>query len=302
MLKFKHLALAGALSVALIACGKKEEAAAPAPAAVQAKAKELNPVETLQATTDAFKKNDLGSLLALTLPPAKLDEIKADWDKNRAEPITEEDRKEFADGWGKLVADGAVDKMMAEVEPQLEQMKMQLPMMMPMFQGMATMSVSESTELSDEQKTAATGALNGLFTWAQTADLANGDKLRQALTIAHERGRSLNINSLDDVKAMEFDQMLAKGSVMLGAVKEMLNVYGLSLDDMAGSMQAEQVSMEGDMAKVRTSYTLFGQQVSYDTELVKQDGRWYSKDGMESFEKLAAESEADAAGGDAAVE
>ncbi|MCB1636278.1 MAG: hypothetical protein KDI51_16950, partial [Xanthomonadales bacterium] len=71
MLKFKHLALAGALSVALIACGKKEEAAAPAPAAVQAKAKELNPVETLQATTDAFKKNDLGSLLALTLPPAK---------------------------------------------------------------------------------------------------------------------------------------------------------------------------------------------------------------------------------------
>ena len=302
MLKFKHLALAGALSVALIACGKKEEAAAPAPAAVQAKAKELNPVETLQATTDAFKKNDLGSLLALTLPPAKLDEIKADWDKNRAEPITEEDRKEFADGWGKLVADGAVDKMMTEVEPQLEQMKMQLPMMMPMFQGMATMSVSESTELSDEQKAAATGALNGLFTWAQTADLANGDKLRQALTIAHERGRSLNINSLDDVKAMEFDQMLAKGSVMLGAVKEMLNVYGLSLDDMAGSMQAEQVSMEGDMAKVRTSYTLFGQQVSYDTELVKQDGRWYSKDGMESFEKLAAESEADAAGGDAAVE
>ena len=302
MLKFKHLALAGALSVALIACGKKEEAAAPAPAAVQAKAKELNPVETLQATTDAFKKNDLGSLLALTLPPAKLDEIKADWDKNRAEPITEEDRKEFADGWGKLVADGAVDKMMAEVEPQLEQMKMQLPMMMPMFQGMATMSVSESTELSDEQKAAATGALNGLFTWAQTADLANGDKLRQALTIAHERGRSLNINSLDDVKAMEFDQMLAKGSVMLGAVKEMLNVYGLSLDDMAGSMQAEQVSMEGDMAKVRTSYTLFGQQVSYDTELVKQDGRWYSKDGMESIEKLAAEKDAETAGGDAAVE
>ena len=91
MLKFKHLALAGALSVALIACGKKEEAAAPAPAAVQAKAKELNPVETLQATTDAFKKNDLGSLLALTLPPAKLDEIKADWDKNRAEPISEEE-------------------------------------------------------------------------------------------------------------------------------------------------------------------------------------------------------------------
>lgn len=301
MIKFKHLALAGALAVALAACGKKEEEASTAPAVVEAKAQSMGPAETLQATTDAFKSNDLGALLALTLPPGKLDEMKADWDKNRAEPITDEDRQEFADGWGKLVADGAVDKMMAEAAPQLEQMKQQLPMMLPMFQGMATMSVSENTELSDDQKAAATGALNGLFTWAQGADLANSDKLRQALTIAHERGRSLNINTLDDVKALEFNQMLAKGSVMLGAVKEILNVYGLSLDDMAGSLKAEQVEATADTAKVRTSYTLFGQQISYDTEMVRQDGRWYSKDGMESLEKLAA-GDGESADGEAVTE
>lgn len=301
MIKFKHLALAGALAVALAACGKKEEEASTAPAVVEAKAQSLGPAETLQATTDAFKSNDLGALLALTLPPGKLDEMKADWDKNRAEPITDEDRQEFADGWGKLVADGAVDKMMTEAEPQLQQMKQQLPMMLPMFQGMATMSVSENTELSDDQKAAATGALNGLFTWAQSADLANSDKLRQALTIAHERGRSLNINSLDDVKALEFNQMLAKGSVMLGAVKEILNVYGLSLDDMAGSLKAEQVEATADTAKIRTSYTLFGQQISYDTEMVRQDGRWYSKDGMESLEKLAA-GDSESADGEAVTE
>lgn len=301
MIKFKHLALAGALAVALAACGKKEEEASTAPAVVEAKAQSLGPAETLQATTDAFKSNDLGALLALTLPPGKLDEMKADWDKNRAEPITDEDRQEFADGWGKLVADGAVDKMMAEAAPQLEQMKQQLPMMLPMFQGMATMSVSENTELSDDQKAAATGALNGLFTWAQGADLANSDKLRQALTIAHERGRSLNINTLDDVKALEFNQMLAKGSVMLGAVKEILNVYGLSLDDMAGSLKAEQVEATADTAKVRTSYTLFGQQISYDTEMVRQDGRWYSKDGMQSLEKLAA-GDSESADGEAVTE
>lgn len=300
MFKFKHLALAGALALALAACGKKEEAAE-SPAAVQAQAQQMGPTDTLKATTDAFRKNDLTALLALSLPPAKLAEMKADWDKNRAEPVTDEDRKEFADGWGKLTADGAVDSLMAEVSPQLEQMQMQLPMMMPMFQGMATMGVQENEDLTEEQKTAATGAITGLFSWAQTADLANADKLRQALTIAHERGRSLELNSLDDVRALEFEQALTKGSVMLAALKEMLNVYGLSLDDIAASMKAEEVATTADLAKVRTSYTLFGQDISYETELVKQDGRWYSKDGMASLEKLAAEDDSSSEGGEATV-
>jgi hypothetical protein len=300
MLKFKHLALAGALALALVACGKKEEAAE-TPAVVQAKAQQMGPVDTLKATTDAFQQNDLSTLLALTLPPDKLKEMRTEWDTNRAEPVTEEDRKEFADGWGKITADGAVDTLMAEAAPQLEQMKMQLPMMMPMFQGMATMGVQENEELTEEQKTAATGAITGLFTWAQSADLANEDKLRQALTIAHERSRSLDINTLDDMRALEFDQALAKGSVMLGALKDIFNVYGLSLDDIAASMKAEEVSSEGDLAKVRTSYTLFGQDISYETELVKQDGRWYSKDGMASIEKLAAEDDEGGDGSEASV-
>ncbi len=295
MLKFKHLALAGALALALVACGKKEEAAE-SPAVVQAKAQQMGPVDTLKATTDAFQQNDLSTLLALSLPPQKLQEMRAEWDKNRAEPVTEEDRKEFAEGWGKITADGAVDSLMAEASPQLEQMKMQLPMMMPMFQGMATMGVQENEDLTEEQKAAATGAITGLFTWAQTADLTSEDKLRQALTIAHERSRSLDVNTLDDMRALEFDQALAKGSVMLGALKDIFNVYGLSLDDIAASMKAEEVSSSGDLAKVRTSYTLFGQDISYETELVKQEGRWYSKD----LEKLAAEDDA-GAGGEATV-
>jgi hypothetical protein len=98
------------------------------------------------------------------------------------------------------------------------------------------------------------------------------------------------------MRALEFDQALAKGSVMLGALKDIFNVYGLSLDDIAASMKAEEVSSSGDLAKVRTSYTLFGQDISYETELVKQDGRWYSKD----IEKLAAEDGA-SAGGEAPV-
>ncbi len=290
MMKLRSLALAGAVLLALGACGNKEEAAE-TPAAVQAAAKEMGPVDTLQATNDAFKNNDLGQLLAMVMPADKLAEMRADWDKERAEPVTDEDRQEFADGWGKLTKDGAVDELMAEAEPQLAQMGEQLPAMMPMFQGMLTMTVQESEDLSAEQKAAASSAVTGLFGWAQNADLANPELLRQALTIAHEKAKSLNLNSIDDVRAMDFDQMLGKASVMLGGVKEMLNVYGLSLDEMVGSMQAEQLEMAGDNAKVRTTYTVFGNPITYDTEMVKMDGRWYSKDSMESLEKMTASSD-----------
>ncbi len=287
MIKLKSLALAGAVLLALAACGKKEEAGE-APAVVQAAAKEMGPVATLSATNEAFKNNDLGKLLAMAMPADKLAEMRAEWDKDRAEPVTDEDRQEFADSWGKITKDGAVDELMAEAEPQLAQMGAQLPAMMPMVQGMATMAVQESEDLTAEQKTAASSAVTGLFGWAQSADLANPDLLRQALTIAHEQGKSLNINSIDDVRAMDFDQMLGKASVMMGAAKGMLDVYGLSVDDMVGSMQAEELEMNGDSAKVRTTYTMFGNPISYDTEMVKMDGRWYSKDSMESLEKMTA--------------
>ena len=290
MIKLKSLALAGAVLLALAACGNKEEAAQ-APAEVQAQAKELGPVDTLKATNDALKNNDLGKLLAMVMPADKLAEMRTDWDKERAKPVTDEDRQEFADGWGKLTKDGAVDELMAEAEPQLAQMGAQLPAMMPMFQGMVTMSVQESEELTAEQKAAACSVVTGLFTWAQSADLANPEKLRPALTIAHEKAKSLNLNSIDEVRAMDFDQMLGKASVMVGGVKEMLSVYGLSVDEMVSSMTAEQLEMSGDTAKVRTTYTLFGSPVTYDTEMVKMDGRWFSKDSMESLEKMTASSD-----------
>jgi len=287
MIKLKSLALAGAVLLALAACGSKEEAAVE-PAAVQAAAKEMSPVDTLQATNEAFKNNDLSKLLAMVMPSDKLSEMRADWDKDRAEPVSDEDRQEFADSWGKLTKDGAVDELMAEAEPQLAQMGAQLPAMMPMVQGMATMAVQESEDLSAEQKAAASSAVTGLFGWAQSADLANPELLRKALTVAHESAKGLNINSIDEVRAMDFDQMLTKASVMMGAAKEMLGVYGMSIDDMVGSMQAEQLEMNGDSAKVRTTYTLFGNPVTYDTEMVKMDGRWYSKDSMDSLEKMTA--------------
>ena len=80
MIKLKSLALAGAVLLALAACGNKEEAAQ-APAEVQAQAKELGPVDTLKATNDALKNNDLGKLLAMVMPADKLAEMRTDWDK-----------------------------------------------------------------------------------------------------------------------------------------------------------------------------------------------------------------------------
>jgi hypothetical protein len=44
--------------------------------------------------------------------------------------------------------------------------------------------------------------------------------------------------------------------------------------------------MTGDSALVKTNITFLGQQISSETQMVKSDGRWYSKDSIEAMKKV----------------
>ena len=51
-------------------------------------------------------------------------------------------------------------------------------------------------------------------------------------------------------------------------------------------IKAEQISMTGDTAVVRTSMTFLGQPITSEAQMVKSDGRWYSKDSIEALNKV----------------
>jgi hypothetical protein len=167
-----------------------------------------------------------------------------------------------------------------------------------MGQGMATMSIQQSTELSDQQKTQATQFMNGLSGWLGKTDFADPALMRTALTALAEGLRATGITKLDDIKALSFDEMLVKAGPAVGGVKNALAAYGFSLDAIADSVKTEVVSETGDVAKLKVTYALFDSPLSFESEMKKVDGKWYGKDMLEQIEKSKAEEAAEAAAGD----
>ena len=305
-MSFRHSLVAVALASALlVGCGKDEatQTAAPAEkAAMQAVAPAATAATAMDAQIKAFRSNDLKALLEAALPAAEIERMRSEWDKNRAEPITEEDRAEFADSWGKITAADGVDKIMAEMEPQLAQLKPQLAGMIAMGQGMATMTIAESTDLTDAQKAQATAFMNGLSGWLTKTDFADAALMRKSLTALADGLRATGITKLDDIKALSFDEMLAKFGPAVGGIKNALAAYGFSLDAIADSVKTEVVSETGDSAKLKVSYALFDAPMSFESEMQKVDGKWYGKDMLAQLEKAKTEEAAQVAEGDDAAD
>lgn len=286
------LALASAL---LAGCGKKDEAA-PAGAGGQPAAVEAVAVKTsagaagaIETQAKAFRNNDLRTLVTTMMPPAELQRMRSEWDKKRAEPITEEDRQSFSESWGKLTAADGVDQMMAEIEPQLAEMRPQLPGLIAMMQGVAMMSIQQSETLTPDQKVQTSQLMNGMGGWLQKTDFADAATMRTALTALADGMRATRITTLEDAHALGFDEMLDRAGPALGGLKNALSAYGFSLDAVVDSVKTEVVSESGDSAKLKVSYQLFDSPLSFENEMRRVDGNWYSKDVIEQAEKAAAE-------------
>jgi hypothetical protein len=287
MFSLRKLVLPAALTLVLAACGKDEAPPAATPAATTAStapaapaaAAATTPVASVNATSAALKSGDLKAMAKAVLPPTYLAKAKAKFEENMAkEEITDEKRKEFADGLAKIAGPGAVDALMAQIEPQLEAMKPQMSAMITMGLGAAQMQIPENKDLTESQKAQALAVLNGVQGWAMQTDFADAGKLRAALTHVSEAVSATGITTLDQVHALKFEEALDKGSIVFVGLKKALNEYGLNLDEMADTMKSEVVSETGDVAKVKSTFSLFGTEIVSESELVKREGGWYGKD------------------------
>lgn len=302
-----RLVLAASLAFALNACGdesaeksggalastgaKTEQVAAASTASAKPTNKSgMSPVETTLEAGRLAKANDLKGLVGLILPAAQLKEAEENWEKTRAEPATDQERKEFADNIAKLIAPGAVDKLVTEAEPQLAQLKLQMPMYVGMGMGMAQQAINENAQLSESEKKQAIDSLTAVQTWANKTDLTDPNRMRKALNELANGVRATQITTLDQVRALSFDQALGKGGVLFAAVKKSLAAYDFDLDQTFSSVRAEQVSVEGDNAVVKTTIRFLGQEISSEAPMVRVDGRWYGKSMIEQLKKAEVES------------
>ena len=288
-----RLALVAALAAAAVGCNQQAAptatATAPVPAPVAAPVA-ASPDAAIQASVRALRTNNVAALLDNALPAAEVAKMKADWSKEmNKDPVTDEDRRKFSEEMAKLTAPGAEDKLYAELEPQLKQFEQQsaqqMPMMIAMGQGFVQSTIQQSKDLTEQQKQQTLALIDATAKWAQTAKFTDAGLAKQAIGVVCKSARDLNLKSVDEARALTYDQAMQKAGIVLAGIKQVLALYGLSMDKALDSIKTEVVSTTGDAAKVKVSYTAFDQPFSTESDLVKVDGKWYSKQAIEQWAK-----------------
>jgi len=248
------------------------------------------PDATVAAAVKALRDNNIAALLANSLPAGEYAKLKTDWNKDiTAEAVTEEDRKQFADTMAKLTGPGAEDKLFAEIKPQLDefdkQSAAQMPMMIAMGQGFAQSAIQQNKDLTDTQKQQVSQLLDATAKWAQTTKFTDQALVKSAIAAICKTARDVNLKSIDEARALSYEQAMQKAGVVFGGVKQVLAVYGLNMDKALDSVKVETVSANGDAAKVKISYVAFDTPFSTESDLVRVDGKWYGKDAIEKWKK-----------------
>ena len=285
------LALAGLLSLLLSACQKDEQATTTA-------AIPNDPAATIEKTAADLRAGDLLTVVRTALPPDHYERIRTEWrTRVTSQPPTEEERQEFAATMAKLTAPDAEAQLYAELEPQLaryeQEMAAQMPLMVGMGRGFAMQSLQQSETLTAEQKKQAGELLDAVANWLQSARFFDRELARQAIARVVATARALEVQTLDQVQALEFEQAMEKGGIALRGLYDVLGVYGLKLDDTLGSVDATTVDEQGDAARVAVTYKVFDQPLAFETEMVRIDDRWYGKDALAELERAAAAPAAD---------
>ena len=291
------------LAAFAVGCGDKQPAQTASPAAVAPPPPAAaGPDATILASVRALRANNIGALLDNALPPAELAKIKADWNTEmNKDPVSDDERRKFAEQMTKLTAPGAEEKLYAEAEPQLKQFEaqsaQQMPMMIAMGQGFIQSAIQQNKDLTEPQKQQTVALIDATAKWAQTAKFTDAASAKQAIGIICKTARDLNLKTIDEVRALNYDQAMQKAGIAVAGFKQLLGVYGLSMDKALDSVKTETVASSGDTAKVKVSYTAFDQPFSTESDLVKVDGKWYSKQAVEQWKKAQAAKVAPAASG-----
>jgi hypothetical protein len=251
----------------------------------------------LQASVDLLKAGDFNGLWKHALPPADYANLRSDWSHHQQDsrPITAEDRARFDETMQKLTGPGAETKLYAELQPKLasmqQQYKDQLPVLISVGEALAKSGVSQSKSLSDAQKTQANSVIDVLAPWAQQTPWFDQAKARQAVNVAVATARKLDLKTPEQLRTMDFDAAMRKYATGYAGLKQLLAIYGLSIDDTLNSIKLTPVSSSNGHAVVKVDYTLLGKPLSTESKLVQQDGRWYSEDLLDNARKAHLQSQ-----------
>jgi len=255
----------------LSACGGGDD---PMEKAVsEAKVEKNSPNAAFISMIQAMKSNDVKALMQASMSNEDFQNTVADFEEKKS-AVTESQKAQFEQTMGMLTTQGSVDVLMAMVSPQLEQLRSNLPKMLMQGKLLAGPMIQSSPDISQDQKENLTKVANAFIDFASNPELLSEEVTLQAITTAVDTAKSLNMNTLDDLQNMSFDQAMNKASIVMGGTKNILNVYGISIDDMLNSIEVSEVEENGDSAKMKIAYEFFGESFNQEVKMKKVNGQW----------------------------
>lgn len=275
-LRFRFYVLSIAAAFALAACHDKDKQ--------EATSGGETPEAAVQQSVALIKSGDFAGFWKHALPPADYTTFRQDWarpDPDR-EPLTDQQRAEFTKNYADWTAPGAEDKQYAELKPKLTQLSQQyrdqLPVMVGIVQQIAKTGIEQDKNMTASQKSQMGAVVDTLAPWVQEAPWFDQDKAKQAIAITVDTARKLDLKSADQMRTMDFDTSMQKYATGYQGVKQVLNLYGLSIDQTLDSVKLTTLENANGHARVKIDYVLLGKPLSSESELIQQDGRWYSQD------------------------
>lgn len=278
------------LTLALVACKREtpaDEARAPG-----------DPVEAIETMAAALRQNDLVRYSHLSLPPDLNARSAALWDRRaaEAEPASAEDAEKYDRLMARLMSPGAEDDLARDLDQHLARLEQEIGGQWPLMQATATIflnaAIQANTELSEDEKAHGTEVVTQLIDWADPALFTDRARGRQAITVAVDTARELQLPTLAEARRLTHAPAMEKAGIALAGTKQLLRIYGLDLDAMLDGVAAELVAAEGDTATVKVSYPLQGKTVAFEMDMVRRDGAWYGASAVRDAEAELAEAEA----------
>ncbi len=252
------------------------------------------PEQTIQRSVAMMRESDVAGLVEQLLPPAEFARMKSDWvTKVDATPSDTAAKARFVDTMAKLTSEDAVENVYKEIEPEIRQFdaqyQQQIPTLVAMGRGYMKGLVQQSEGLSASEKEQAASIIEAVSSWVEKTRFTDPDLVKKALGVVTKTARELNLKSLDEARSLSFEQSAPKLQVGLDGLKQVLDVYGFSINQALDSVSTKLVSSSGDNAVVKISYTLLGTALESTMEMVRIDGHWYSKDTIDKLKVRNAE-------------
>jgi hypothetical protein len=93
-----------------------------------------------------------------------------------------------------------------------------------------------------------------------------------------DTARALKIKTLKDADKLNYEQAIKRYATVWKGLRQLLAVYGLSLDDIMDSVKVKTLKQEGDTATVEVDYTILGKPMTSTIDMRRQGKRWYMRD------------------------